>query len=110
MRPVALAQRNRKNGSGSGRFPAGVWWVDLSPVRSPEPVAAEVAAPLGVAPGAGDLVGLVVEQLAMANNGTLDKTAAAKLPPVSGTPIFLSQKQATDAATYLSANWQKAIS
>ena len=46
----------------------------------------------------------------MANNGTLDKTAAAKLPPVSGTPIFLSQKQATDAATYLSANWQKAIS
>jgi putative spermidine/putrescine transport system substrate-binding protein len=51
-----------------------------------------------------------VEQLAMANNGSLDKTAAAKLPPVSGTPIFLSQKQATDAATYLSANWQKAIS
>jgi putative spermidine/putrescine transport system substrate-binding protein len=51
-----------------------------------------------------------VEQLAMANNGSLDKTAAAKLPAVSGTPVFLSQKQATDAATYLSANWQKAIS
>jgi putative spermidine/putrescine transport system substrate-binding protein len=51
-----------------------------------------------------------VEQLAMANNGTLNKTAAAKLPPVSGTPVFLSQSQATNAATYLSANWQKAIS
>ena len=51
-----------------------------------------------------------VEQLAMANNGSLDKSAASKLPPVSGTPVFLSQKQATDAATYLSANWQKAIS
>ena len=51
-----------------------------------------------------------VEQLAMANNGTLNKTAAAKLPPVSGTPIFLSQSQATNAANYLSANWQKAIS
>jgi putative spermidine/putrescine transport system substrate-binding protein len=50
-----------------------------------------------------------VEQLAMANNGSLDKSAASKLPPVSGTPVFLSQKQATDAATYLSANWQKAI-
>jgi putative spermidine/putrescine transport system substrate-binding protein len=50
-----------------------------------------------------------VEQLAMANNGSIDKSAAAKLPAVSGTPIFLSQKQATEAATYLSANWQKAI-
>ena len=51
-----------------------------------------------------------VEQLAMANNGSLNKTAAAKLPPVSGTPVFLSQSQATNAANYLSANWQKAIS
>jgi putative spermidine/putrescine transport system substrate-binding protein len=50
-----------------------------------------------------------VEQLAMANNGSIDKTAATKLPAVSGTPIFLSQTQATDAANYLSANWQKAI-
>ena len=45
----------------------------------------------------------------MANNGSLDKAAASKLPPISGTPVFLSEKQATDAATYLSANWQKAI-
>jgi putative spermidine/putrescine transport system substrate-binding protein len=50
-----------------------------------------------------------VEQLAMANNGSLDKTAAAKLPAISGTPIFLSQSQATNAANYLAANWQKAI-
>jgi len=50
-----------------------------------------------------------VEQLAMANNGSIDKAAAAKLPAISGTPIFLSQSQATGAATYLSANWQAAI-
>jgi putative spermidine/putrescine transport system substrate-binding protein len=51
-----------------------------------------------------------VEQPAMTTNGSIDKTAAAKLPAVTGTPVFLSQAQATDAATYLSANWQKAIS
>ncbi len=51
-----------------------------------------------------------VEQPAMTSNSTINSAAAAKLPPVSGTPVFLSQKQATDAATYLSANWQKAIS
>jgi putative spermidine/putrescine transport system substrate-binding protein len=50
-----------------------------------------------------------VEQPAMTTNGSIDKTAAAKLPAVTGTPVFLSQTQATDAATYLSANWQKAI-
>ena len=51
-----------------------------------------------------------VEQLAMANNGTLNKSAAAKLPAVSGTPVFLSQSQATNAANYLAANWTKAVS
>jgi putative spermidine/putrescine transport system substrate-binding protein len=50
-----------------------------------------------------------VEQPAMTTNGSINKTAAAKLPAVTGTPVFLSQTQATDAATYLSANWQKAI-
>jgi putative spermidine/putrescine transport system substrate-binding protein len=50
-----------------------------------------------------------VEQPAMTTNGSIDNAAAAKLPPVSGAPVFLSQTQATSAATYLSANWQKAI-
>jgi putative spermidine/putrescine transport system substrate-binding protein len=50
-----------------------------------------------------------VEQPTMAANGSIDSAAAAKLPPVSGTPIFLTAKQATDAATYLTANWAKAI-
>jgi putative spermidine/putrescine transport system substrate-binding protein len=50
-----------------------------------------------------------VEQLAMANNGSIDKTAAAKLPPVSGTPVFLTQAQSNAAADYLAANWAKAI-
>jgi len=50
-----------------------------------------------------------VEQLAMANNGSIDKSAAAKLPSVTGTPVFLTQAQSTDAADYLAANWAKAI-
>jgi putative spermidine/putrescine transport system substrate-binding protein len=51
-----------------------------------------------------------VEQTAMTSNGSINKTAAAALPPVTGTPIFLTQAQATAAATYLAANWAKAIS
>ena len=51
-----------------------------------------------------------VEQLAMANNGTLNKADAAKLPSVPGTPVFLNQSQNTSAANYLAANWTKAVS
>ena len=50
-----------------------------------------------------------VEQAAMQANGTIDKAAAAKLPPVKGTPVFLSASQSTDAANYLAANWAKAV-
>jgi putative spermidine/putrescine transport system substrate-binding protein len=50
-----------------------------------------------------------VEQVAMASNGSIDKSAAAKLPAVSGSPVFLSQGQATSAATYLATNWAKAV-
>jgi putative spermidine/putrescine transport system substrate-binding protein len=51
-----------------------------------------------------------VEQPTMTTNGSIDQTAAAKLPTVTGTPQFLSADQATNAATYLAANWAKAIS
>ena len=51
-----------------------------------------------------------VEQQAMQSNGSIDKAAAAKLPTVSGTPVFLSGPQSTDAANYLAANWAKAVS
>jgi putative spermidine/putrescine transport system substrate-binding protein len=51
-----------------------------------------------------------VEQQAMTSNGTINSTAAAKLPAVSGTPVFLSQSESTDAANYLAANWAKAVS
>ena len=51
-----------------------------------------------------------VEQQAMTSNGSIDKAAAAKLPAVSGTPVFLSGTQSTDAANYLAANWAKAVS
>jgi putative spermidine/putrescine transport system substrate-binding protein len=50
-----------------------------------------------------------VEMTAMTSNGSLDKTAAANLPPVSGTPVFLSATQASDAATYLNTNWAQAV-
>jgi putative spermidine/putrescine transport system substrate-binding protein len=50
-----------------------------------------------------------VEQAAMTSNGSINSADAAKLPPVSGTPVFLSQAQATDAANYLAANWAKAV-
>jgi putative spermidine/putrescine transport system substrate-binding protein len=50
-----------------------------------------------------------VEQSAMTSNGSINSADAAKLPPVSGTPVFLSQSQSTDAANYLAANWAKAV-
>ena len=50
-----------------------------------------------------------VEQLAMSNNGSINKAAAGKLPSVSGSPVFLTQAQNTDAANYLAANWAKAV-
>jgi len=50
-----------------------------------------------------------VEQPTMTTNGTINKTAAAKLPAVTGTPVFLTPTQATDAANYLAANWAKAV-
>jgi putative spermidine/putrescine transport system substrate-binding protein len=51
-----------------------------------------------------------VEQQAMQANGSIDKAAASKLPAVTGTPVFLSDSQNTDAANYLAANWAKAVS
>ena len=50
-----------------------------------------------------------VEQLAMSNNGSINQAAAGKLPSVSGSPVFLTQAQNTDAAKYLAANWAKAV-
>jgi putative spermidine/putrescine transport system substrate-binding protein len=50
-----------------------------------------------------------VEQTAMQSAGSLNATAASKLPSVSGTPVFLTQAQNTAAANYLAANWAKAV-
>ncbi len=50
-----------------------------------------------------------VEETAMTSNGSLDKTAAAALPPVIGKPVFLTATQATNAATYLASNWAAAV-
>ena len=50
-----------------------------------------------------------VEMAAMTTAGTLNQTYAAALPPVNGTPVFLSPSQATSAAAYLNSNWAQAI-
>ncbi|GAX55162.1 ABC transporter substrate-binding protein [Streptomyces olivochromogenes] len=47
---------------------------------------------------------------AMQTAGTLDKTAAAKLPAVSGTPSFPTEAQQAKAKTVLAQGWGKAVS
>ncbi|MBE8475198.1 ABC transporter substrate-binding protein [Streptomyces justiciae] len=47
---------------------------------------------------------------AMEKAGTLDKTAAAKLPEVSGTPSFPTEAQQDKAKTVLGQGWAKAVS
>jgi putative spermidine/putrescine transport system substrate-binding protein len=51
-----------------------------------------------------------VRQAAMQKSGTIDAAAAAKLPPVNGTPKFLSDTQSTNAKNYVVAHWDAAIS
>ena len=51
-----------------------------------------------------------VRQAAMQKSGKIDATAAAALPPVNGTPQFLSPDQATAAKNYVVAHWDAAIS
>jgi putative spermidine/putrescine transport system substrate-binding protein len=50
-----------------------------------------------------------VEMTAMTSNKSIDTAAAAKLPPVSGTPQFMSASQATAAAQYLAMHWAQAV-
>ena len=45
----------------------------------------------------------------MTTNSSINTAAAGKLPTVTGTPVFLTPTQATDAANYLAANWAKAV-
>jgi putative spermidine/putrescine transport system substrate-binding protein len=46
---------------------------------------------------------------AMQKASTVDATAAAALPPVNGTPVFLSADQATAAKNFLASHWAAAI-
>jgi putative spermidine/putrescine transport system substrate-binding protein len=50
-----------------------------------------------------------VRQKAMEQSGKIDKDAAAKLPPVNGNPIFLTDAQAAKAKDYLASHWAQAI-
>jgi putative spermidine/putrescine transport system substrate-binding protein len=50
-----------------------------------------------------------VEQPTTTTNGSINTSAASKLPAVTGSPVFLTQAQSTDAANYLATNWAKAV-
>jgi putative spermidine/putrescine transport system substrate-binding protein len=50
-----------------------------------------------------------VRMAAMTTAGTIDKAAAASLPEVKGTPVFMSDAQSTAASAYLAAHWSQAI-
>lgn len=50
-----------------------------------------------------------VEMAAMTANKSIDAAAAAKLPAVSGSPVFMSSDQATAASQYLAKNWAAAV-
>jgi len=47
---------------------------------------------------------------AMEKAGTIDKEALAKLPPVQGEAVFLTEAQSAKAKEYLTANYAKAVS
>jgi len=46
---------------------------------------------------------------AMTKAGTIDAAASAALPPVTGSPVFLSEDQATKAKAALASTWAGAI-
>jgi putative spermidine/putrescine transport system substrate-binding protein len=43
----------------------------------------------------------------MAKAGSIDKAAYSALPPVSGTPVFITEEQRAKITDYLNQNWQK---
>ena len=50
------------------------------------------------------------ELAAMTANGTVNSSAAARLPKTTTPPIFLTPALATTAASYLAANWAREVS
>jgi putative spermidine/putrescine transport system substrate-binding protein len=53
--------------------------------------------------------GIPVRLAAMTTAGTVDQAALAALPPVKGTPVFMSDAQSTAASAFLKSNWAAAI-
>ncbi len=45
----------------------------------------------------------------MRQNGTIDKTAFAKLPKASGTPVLFTEPQLKAGQNYLQTHWRKAV-
>ncbi len=50
-----------------------------------------------------------VRMAAMQTSGKIDTAAAAALPAVVGTPVFMSEAQSTAAGTYIASHWAQAI-
>lgn len=50
-----------------------------------------------------------VRMAAMTASATVDKAAVAALPPLKGTPVFMSDAQSTAASAYLASHWSQAI-
>jgi putative spermidine/putrescine transport system substrate-binding protein len=46
---------------------------------------------------------------AMVKAGTIDQAAYAKLPPVPGTPVYLTETQTNTAKDYLASHWTQAV-
>jgi putative spermidine/putrescine transport system substrate-binding protein len=53
--------------------------------------------------------GIPVRLAAMQTAKTVDQAALAALPPVNGTPVFMSNAQSTAASAYLASHWAAAI-
>jgi putative spermidine/putrescine transport system substrate-binding protein len=53
--------------------------------------------------------GIPVRLAAMTTAKTVDQAALAALPPVNGTPVFMSDAQSTAASAYLASHWAAAI-
>ena len=94
----------------------GGYYAQAINKNAPDPAAARLWEEFLFSQGASDGQNLwlqggarPVEMTAMTSNKSINSAAAAKLPPVSGTPQFMNGPQSTSAANYLAAHWAQAV-
>ena len=98
------------------RAAVGGFFAQAINARAPHPAAARLWEEFlySQAPAGGQNLWLKggvhpVEQVAMAVNGTLDRSAAGVLPRVPGTPVLVTAAEAAAAHRYVDANWALAV-